>query len=1587
MSASLYDVFLSHNSLDKQHVSALADWLGKHKVSCFLDAKDLEPGDVLSDALGKAMEASKSAIICIGPHGEGPWHKEEMDTLLNRSIKVSRTKDEFRIIPVLLPGADTTKLRWFLETRLWVDLQKGITDSTAELERLKSAILGQRGHPVQDDPGFNPYRGLESFQASDARFFFGRDQESADLAQKLKDWRFAAIVGPSGNGKSSLARAGLATDPALAVLPDLPTWHRLIARPGRDLLRSILSQLYATLSDETRSATVSAALARILPPGTTSTPQSWASGLDQEFSSFYSAENSKVLLLIDQFEEVFTHRGTTATTDSERQTQLQFLLDALAHFQALGGKRWHIVLTMRSDFYQRCRISVPFWALLEKQHLRIDLDELNEQGWREAIKGPAARSGAYLEAGLVEIMLKDVYRQRGSMPLLQLALQELWRLRDGACLTHAAYTTIGGVANALQRRAETCLANLNTADPECFEIARQLFIRLTAPGEGVSDTRRRTDRSELNWENTDPAKLDQVIDALSDADNRLIVTDGEAVEVTHEVLIRDCATIRGWIESVRSEIPMLRRLSHAARRWQDSKKDPIFLSPADPPRELKLWIQKTTLRLTPLEREFWQASRKSRSQQHADKRSTQRQIREEQQRFAEEQELRIQEAEAAKSRAEKATRIIRTWTRFAAAFAVTMFLAAGCAVYFLWRTSQSEKVTQRTLSKAFMRIIGQNGEVALSSAEHDTLWELAELTEDNEAVRMAMAQNWLGQPDGPMPALIRDQAGLRALTGLRPERLDLDILADDIVTAIENKSETDDNRISSLEASLPVLVASRDATKLVTFAGRLIHVLKKEAESKKPPNEPALALLVEALKSLAARLDATTAAPVVKQVMEALDHAWELDVYSNPDLLEVLKSLAARLDAKTAAPFVAEVVNALADTEEPAHIRNRCRVEVLKPLVAKLDAETSAPLIEQAMGVLEKEDLTQILLKSSLAKALEMMVAKADTSTAASWLGRLMTMFEKGGASERIFSLPPVQIALIAKLDARAAPDFAKRVVTMLDHELEMKSTIRFSRMAEVLNALSAKFPVTSNPDVAERVLKKLEAETAADFERIQSLLAALNALVVALDAETVGGIVKRVLTVWEARRQSFDYHDTEYFLLLTKNIQTLTARLDAKAAGPLLLRAATLMASMVEKHQSLVQDGAPTRDPLPELSAVMKSLAAKMDADSAAILAGRMLLVLENESTPHWDRLSFFSEALLILAARLDTTAAPSIAERVTMGLEKDAGPFQMRFFDIVDTLNALVDRLDDKTASGLLLRGAEQVVKELVEKAGGTDHEDILSLVPKLNLLLSHLDTTTSAKLLLKGTEPLMKWVRAELEVKDRERFSHLTEALSTLSAWSAKLEISAVKSMAGQLVVKLENEKETDLEFLYQLTGATSDLLSKMSPQEAFSLRSRSMLACAKKAQSAKPNQQMMAQAVLANGLVGISPFQSGQKEACLWVLSSVFLGGVQGFETGDEPTPVEPEQRRKVRELCESLPVETLVDVLKWPFCGGEAQKVVVCALEKVLSKDHPGTHFNGNIWKFIDQAPALGITNLHTPPRRPSLEKAIAELEASIAAAK
>lgn len=429
---------------------------------------------------------------------------------------------------------------------------------------------------LADEPA--PYCGLSPFEDPD--FFFGREQEIENLQARLEKAPFIAVVGASGSGKSSLVRAGL-----LPVLRK-QSWRSLIMSPGSRPVRT-LANLIATFHPEERRLEETDKLEeRFL---------SRPDGLQTALSSYLTGRDKKLLLFIDQFEELFTQQVS-------RKEQKAFIDNLVA----CGSGRVNIVLTLRSDFITPCLEFPNLAKLLETNQLF--LGPLDEQGLRAIIEQPAAKRGAKFAEGLVERLLEEMKGQpAGTLPLLQMALQQLWEKRKGEWLTHKAYDDTGRVAGAIQTRAEKIYSGLNETQQS---LARKLFIRLTTSDSSqTAHTRRRIPLSELDLVGTTPADWQPILLAFSASDARLITLDSESVIATHEALFGQWEQLKKWLEAAKIYLPLQRRLSQTASEWQESGRETGYLYQGLPLKQSVAFIPAGEL--NKLELEFIQASQRA----------------------------------------------------------------------------------------------------------------------------------------------------------------------------------------------------------------------------------------------------------------------------------------------------------------------------------------------------------------------------------------------------------------------------------------------------------------------------------------------------------------------------------------------------------------------------------------------------------------------------------------------------------------------------------------------------------------------------------------------------------------------------------------------------------------------------------------------------------------------------------------------------------------------------------------------------------------------------------------------------------------
>ena len=592
----MFHVFLSHRSEDKPAVEHLARRLRDHAgLNPFLDTWNLVPGAPWQPALEQALADSETAAVFFGPSGRGPWHSEELQLALLRAV---RRRDDFRLIPVLLPGATPEQLEGFLELRTWVDFRDGL-DSEAAFARLVAGIQGRAptggAFTLPDAPA--PYRGLLAFDEAHSAYFFGREPDIERTLEKLGRERFVAVVGPSGSGKSSLVLGGVLPRlrrPGGLLGPELRTWT---LRPGGRPLRALADALAA--GEPTGAQRL--ALSDTLHQRFLEHPD----GLCTAVASLTADRPGPCVLVVDQLEELFTHApGHGAMGEVE-----PFVANLRsAALQDSGPLR--ILVTLRADFFDRCLGLDPLRELLQDR--QVLLGSLGEEALRDVILRPAQKVGAFLEKGLLTAILKDLSREPGALPLLEDALDQLWRARQGAWLTLSAYEASGGISQTLQRRAQACYEAL---PPEEREVARQLLVRLTSLGEGREDTRRRIPRAELTFPGIPKERVEHVLRALSGPGARLIVMDQGSVEVAHEVLIRTWPTLRKWLEEDRRELRVQRRLAEASAEWNEHGRKASYLYGGARLLDAEELFRHKPALLNQLEREFLEASTLLRDQQ------------------------------------------------------------------------------------------------------------------------------------------------------------------------------------------------------------------------------------------------------------------------------------------------------------------------------------------------------------------------------------------------------------------------------------------------------------------------------------------------------------------------------------------------------------------------------------------------------------------------------------------------------------------------------------------------------------------------------------------------------------------------------------------------------------------------------------------------------------------------------------------------------------------------------------------------------------------------------------------------------------
>lgn len=288
------------------------------------------------------------------------------------------------------------------------------------------------------------------------------------------------------------------------------------------------------------------------------------------------------LLIVDQCEQAFAADDPAAIRE---------FFDALSKLVFRGM----LVVAIRADRLGDLADHEGFAQIIQSHMLM--LTALSPDGVRTVIERPAEQAGLILEPGLVEILVRDADGR--ALPLLSHALRQVWFRREGRVMTVDGYRASGEIDGAVAKTAEEVYATLSA---DGVRLLRDILLRLVEASPDGAVIARRVERARIAIDD-DHA---QIVDRLADA--RLLTTDEESVQLSHEALAREWPRLKEWLADDVEGQRILRHVGSAAAAWDGMGRPDSELYRGGRLTAAQQWRDAVGPALTGVEREFLDAS-------------------------------------------------------------------------------------------------------------------------------------------------------------------------------------------------------------------------------------------------------------------------------------------------------------------------------------------------------------------------------------------------------------------------------------------------------------------------------------------------------------------------------------------------------------------------------------------------------------------------------------------------------------------------------------------------------------------------------------------------------------------------------------------------------------------------------------------------------------------------------------------------------------------------------------------------------------------------------------------------------------------
>jgi energy-coupling factor transporter ATP-binding protein EcfA2 len=439
----------------------------------------------------------------------------------------------------------------------------------------------------------NPFPGLRPFREEEEHLFFGRELQVDAMVDKLAQRRFLAVVGSSGSGKSSLVNCGLR--PALhqgRMTSAGTSWRMAQFRPGNHPLAALAQALAEDGVLFRNFEERGLPLVEIID----TTLRMSKRGLIDIFEQASLAKEVNLLLVVDQFEELFRYRqltdgpqpGDQWTNGHGFSEEATAFVKLLLELQQQKDCPIFVVLTMRSDFLGDC---TQYAGLAEAINAGLYLvPRLTPEERRDAIVNPIRVQGAEIEPVLVTRLVNDVGDNPDQLSILQHALNRTWANwqqeggKDPLALRH--YEAIGTMAGALDAHAEEAYAELSSTGMEPSlrqRICEKLFQALTDKATDGRGVRRPSTLGYLcALTEATETEVVEVIELFRQPSRSFLMppagenlTAEKVIDISHESLMRVWIKLKDWVDEEAQSAQIYRRLVETANLHAKGQAAPL----------------------------------------------------------------------------------------------------------------------------------------------------------------------------------------------------------------------------------------------------------------------------------------------------------------------------------------------------------------------------------------------------------------------------------------------------------------------------------------------------------------------------------------------------------------------------------------------------------------------------------------------------------------------------------------------------------------------------------------------------------------------------------------------------------------------------------------------------------------------------------------------------------------------------------------------------------------------------------------------------------------------------------------------------